>query len=261
MEDITVEEMTATARVRARARATARNPQPMPVLYDGGPPPFLTKTFDMVEDPETDALVSWSRANNSFIVWDCCVFAAILLPRYFKHNNFSSFIRQLHTYGFRKVNPNRWEFANKDFIGGQKHLLKNIKRQRNETQVEKLKRDRESLLLEVVKLRQQQQSSKLQLLELERRMQSTEKWQRQAIAFLGRSLQNPAFVEQLKVQVEEGGKKRGLPVNPNEENFQAFHEVGGSSNVEWCINEEFGAAERRGECEIELAVVEFDAGD
>lgn len=73
-------------------------PKPMEGLHEAGPPPFLKKTFEMVEDPETDPIVSWSEARHSFIVWDSHEFSKILLPKYFKHSNFSSFIRQLNTY-------------------------------------------------------------------------------------------------------------------------------------------------------------------
>lgn len=64
----------------------------------GSLPPFLSKTYEMVDDSSTDSVVSWSANNKSFIVWNPPEFARDLLPKYFKHNNFSSFIRQLNTY-------------------------------------------------------------------------------------------------------------------------------------------------------------------
>ena len=73
-------------------------PKPIEGLHESCPPPFLRKTFEMVEDPETDPIVSWSVNRNSFIVWDSHNFSENLLPKYFKHKNFSSFIRQLNTY-------------------------------------------------------------------------------------------------------------------------------------------------------------------
>ncbi|XP_052477852.1 heat stress transcription factor A-6b isoform X2 [Gossypium raimondii] len=72
--------------------------QPMKGLHDAGPPPFLTKTYDIIDDSSTNNIISWGRANNSFIVWDPQAFSMTLLPRFFKHNNFSSFVRQLNTY-------------------------------------------------------------------------------------------------------------------------------------------------------------------
>lgn len=62
------------------------------------PPPFLMKTFEMVEAPETNSIISWSPNNASFIIWDQIRFTAELLPKHFRHSNFSSFVYQLNNY-------------------------------------------------------------------------------------------------------------------------------------------------------------------
>ncbi|OEL26111.1 Heat stress transcription factor B-2a [Dichanthelium oligosanthes] len=129
-----------------------------------GTPPFLTKTYAMVEDPSTDDTISWNDAGTAFVVWRPAEFARDLLPKHFKHSNFSSFVRQLNTYvrtqppppfrtssptqrsarldrdhdgfcvlsvqGFRKVVADRWEFANDGFRRGEKHLLGGIQRRK-----------------------------------------------------------------------------------------------------------------------------------
>ncbi|KAF3509509.1 hypothetical protein F2Q69_00002488, partial [Brassica cretica] len=271
---VELEEETVTYGGSAAASSSvgsSSSPRPMEGLNETGPPPFLTKTYDMVEDPATDTVVSWSSGRNSFIVWDSHKFSTTLLPRYFKHSNFSSFIRQLNTYnlktvrkdssvpvlkklvlvlqGFRKIDPDRWEFANEGFLAGQKHLLKSIKRRRNmglqtvvnqqgsgsgmscvevgqygfEGEVERLKRDHSLLVAEVVRLRQQQHNSKSQVAEMEHRLLVTEKRQQQMMTFLAKALNNPNFVQQFALMSKEKkglfgsdvGRKRRLTSSPS----------------------------------------------
>ncbi|XP_062265575.1 heat shock factor protein 1 isoform X1 [Platichthys flesus] len=109
------------------------------VLPGGNVPAFLTKLWTLVEDPDTDPLICWSPSGTSFHVFDQGHFSKEVLPKFFKHNNMASFIRQLNMYGFRKVvhiehsglvKPERddTEFQHPFFIKGQEHLLENIKR-------------------------------------------------------------------------------------------------------------------------------------
>lgn len=74
------------------------SPQPLESLQGIPIPPFLSKTFDLVDDPSLDAIISWGAKGDSFVVWDSVEFSRLILPRNFKHNNFSSFVRQLNTY-------------------------------------------------------------------------------------------------------------------------------------------------------------------
>jgi len=95
-----------------------------------GVAPFLSKTHEMVDDRATDDIVSWS-GDTSFIVKDPGEFAQNILPCYFKHNNLSSFVRQLNIYGFRKVNTEGWEFSHEYFRRSNPAMLKTIKRRKS----------------------------------------------------------------------------------------------------------------------------------
>ncbi|KAK4261469.1 hypothetical protein QN277_004461 [Acacia crassicarpa] len=214
-----------------------QTPAPAPIPNTNAPPPFLSKTYDMVDDSSSDAIVSWSSTNNSFVVWNPPEFARDLLPKYFKHNNFSSFVRQLNTYGFRKVDPDRWEFANEGFLRGQKHLLKSITRRKPahghshqqsqqspgqsssvgpcvevgkfglEEEVEQLKRDKNVLMQELVRLRQQQQATDNQMQQMVQRLQGMEQRQQQMMSFLAKAVQSPGFLTQFVQQQNESNRR------------------------------------------------------
>ncbi|CAN7043171.1 unnamed protein product [Brassica rapa subsp. trilocularis] len=190
-------------------------PTPLEVLRETGPTPFITKAYNIVEDSSTNNIVSWSRDNNSFIVWEPETFALICLPIYFKHNNFSSFVRQLNTYGFKKIDTERWEFANEYFLRGQKQLLKNIKRRKTSSQTEMLekfglereiqgmRRDKAALVIELARLRQKQESVKTYLRFMEEKLIITERKQQMMMDFLLKKVQKPSFLENIKKRKQQ----------------------------------------------------------
>ena len=94
------------------------------------PAPFLNKLYELVSDTFTDDLVSWEKNGQSFIVHKPTEFSFVVLPHYFKHNNFSSFIRQLNQYGFHKLHPDEWIFGHECFKWGHRDKLNNIIRKK-----------------------------------------------------------------------------------------------------------------------------------
>lgn len=129
---------------------------------------------------------------------------------------------------------------------GQKHLLKNINRRKPahghgnqqpqqshgqssvgacvevgkfglEEEVERLKRDKNVLMQELVRLRQQQQTTDSQLQTMVQRLQGMEQRQQQMMSFLAKAVQSPGFLAQFVQQktesnrrITEANKKRRL---------------------------------------------------
>lgn len=127
--------------------------------------------------------------------------------------------------GFRKVDSDRWEFANEGFQAGKKHLLKNIRRRSKynklhqggfnlmnpcvESEVEKLKKDQNMLKLEILKLRQQQENSNIQLTNVQERVRRAESKQYQMLFFLTKMAKRPLFMEQIIQKIKRKGEVDG----------------------------------------------------
>ena len=65
-------------------------------------PSFLVKLYDILESEKYKHVVHWNDNGRSFHVENYHLFSDEILPLYFKHRNFSSFVRQLNMYDFHK---------------------------------------------------------------------------------------------------------------------------------------------------------------
>ncbi|XP_010918529.1 heat stress transcription factor B-4d-like [Elaeis guineensis] len=120
----------------SRKTASASNrPGRTPSMRARSLAPFLSKTYELVEGSEAPHVVSWNEEGSGFVVWLPQEFSQFILPKYFKHCNFASFIRQLNTYGFKKSASDRWEFRHEKFQKGRRHLLAEITRRKCEPSV------------------------------------------------------------------------------------------------------------------------------
>ncbi|KAE8260638.1 hypothetical protein A4X13_0g234 [Tilletia indica] len=107
-------------------------------------PAFLNKLRSMLDDKNNEDLIKWAPDGKSFFVPNHIRFGDTLLPRYFKHRNFSSFVRQLNMYGFHKVphlqqgaldaeqaaQSELWEFTNDLFTRDEPELTAQVQRKK-----------------------------------------------------------------------------------------------------------------------------------
>ncbi|CAH1963352.1 unnamed protein product [Acanthoscelides obtectus] len=82
-------------------------------------PLFLKKLWKMVNDKDNQDIISWNSTGDGFVIHDAVQFIMKLLPHYFKHNNLSSFVRQLNFYDFHKIastEKDEMQFAHHYFL-------------------------------------------------------------------------------------------------------------------------------------------------
>lgn len=105
-------------------------------------PAFVMKVWSMVNDPKNHEYIRWNSDGKTFQVYHREEFMKVIIPKYFKHNNFASFVRQLNMYGWHKVQDisagtlrddkdEIWRFQNPNFIKGREDLLDSIVRNKS----------------------------------------------------------------------------------------------------------------------------------
>lgn len=127
----------------ARARTPRKAAE---TVARGKPTLFLSRLYDMVEDPSTDSAIQWNKGVSTttgpgaspgacaFTIVDNMLLEKHWLPKFYKHANFTSFIRQLNQYQFRKLESKRWTFGHESFVKGRPEELIKITRKRKKTE-------------------------------------------------------------------------------------------------------------------------------
>jgi hypothetical protein len=110
-------------------------------------PSFIRKTYDILEERKFPDIIDWNPEGTALVIKKPAEFCLKVLPAYFKHNNLTSFVRQLNMYNFHKRRTQNIDhvYYHELFQKGKKHLLKDIKRKNHEHALEKAQKAAENL--------------------------------------------------------------------------------------------------------------------
>ena len=83
---------------------------------------FLLKLNEILNNKSYSQIINWTNDGESIIVKDHNELTKKVLPKYFKHHNYASFVRQLNMYNFHKIRTdskaNEQLFKHPTFIKG-----------------------------------------------------------------------------------------------------------------------------------------------
>jgi len=144
------------------------------------PTSFLQKTYDMVTEESLNEVISWTQDGAGFVINNVNEFSERVLPRYFKHNNLASFVRQLNMYDFHKCRESGQShmFKHPLFVKGRPDLMKDISRKSTEANWSLMPKGHSSegevspLLQKLYQLHKRGQASETQIKNLEERVTS-----------------------------------------------------------------------------------------
>jgi len=99
---------------------------------------FVAKLYQLLDGDEYKEYLTWNDSGDVFVICNMDEFAANVLPKFFKHCKFTSFVRQLNIYGFYRVSDARKSkhvrskhacvFSHPQFRRGRQDLLPHIRR-------------------------------------------------------------------------------------------------------------------------------------
>ena len=98
---------------------------------------FLLKLYEILKTKSYYQYINWSEDGKSIVIKDITGLTKKVLPKFYKHHNFASFVRQLNMYNFHKIrstsSSNEQIFQHEKFVKDITiDVVKNIKRKIHE---------------------------------------------------------------------------------------------------------------------------------
>lgn len=102
----------------------------VPLTAPGRVPNFPAKMHAILSRDDLSEIIGWMPHGRAWKVFKPREFEVLVLPTYFEHAKFSSFIRQSNGWGFRRINTgcDRHCYYHPRFLRGLPHLCKGMKR-------------------------------------------------------------------------------------------------------------------------------------
>lgn len=181
---------------------------------------FIETLFDIASSQSNGQVIGFSSDGIALEIRDTTKLSAEVLPKYFKHKNVSSFIRQLNNYGFRTIPSPKGvfqTFLHENFRSDQKDLIKLISRKGGSAPPKKKK----TLYEQVVELKERVAERSEHIKDLESRDGEHTRYIKEL------EMQNRRLVEEREVLLLENmqlvtmlksgepGSQSGLPVTSN----------------------------------------------
>jgi HSF-type DNA-binding len=107
------------------------DPDPLtPLTPPGRVPNFPAKMHAILSRPDLTDIVAWMPHGRSWRVLKPREFELRVIPTYFEHSKFSSFVRQANGWGFRRITQgrDRNSYYHELFLRGLPYLCKQMKR-------------------------------------------------------------------------------------------------------------------------------------
>ncbi len=96
---------------------------------------FLLTLYNILNENQYKEIISWNSEGTNIIISNPEKLSDIVLPKYYLHNKFNSFTRQLNIYGFHKIRNVKKEKVEQEY----KHSFLN--KNSSKEQINKIKRN------------------------------------------------------------------------------------------------------------------------